>query len=271
MNGTLAVVRVELAKLRAQWRMRIAVVTVLAGPPLATVVLQAQTGLPTDTLYGRWVQEIGLAVPLVFLGSIGLFGAPVLAALVAGDILSSEDQHGTWATLLTRSRTTTQVVLGKAVVAVGATVVLLVLLTLSCVLSGVLIVGSQPLIGLSGQPLSFSTGLVLVTSSWLSTLPTALALTATALLLGGLTRNSVVGVVGPLVLALLLHVTSLLGSLGGARPLLLVPGLDAWHGLLIADRTVTPVLVATLVATVWSIACTAVLVQVLRRRDLAVA
>lgn len=271
MSGTLAVVRVELAKLRAQWRMRLAVAAVLAGPPLATVVLQAQTGLPTDTLYGRWVQEIGLAVPLVFLGSVGLFGAPVLAALVAGDILSSEDAHGTWATLLTRSRTTAQVVLGKAVVAVGATVVLLLLLAVSCILSGVLIVGSQPLIGLTGQPLSFGRGLALVGLSWLSALPTALALTATALLLGGLTRNSVVGVGGPLLLALVLHVTSLLGSLGGARPLLLVPGLDAWHGLLVADRTVTPILTSTLVAIVWAVACTAVLVQVLRQRDLAVA
>lgn len=270
MSGTLAVVRVESAKLRAQWRVRLAVVAVLAGPPLATVVLQAQTGLPTDTLYGRWVQEIGLAVPLVFLGSVGLFGAPVLAALVAGDILSSEDQHGTWATLLTRSRTTTQVVLGKALVAVGATVVLLVLLAASCILSGILIVGSQPLIGLTGQPLAFGTGLGLVVLSWTSTLPTTLALTATALLLGGLTRSSIVGVGGPLVLALLLHVTSLLGSLGGARPLLLVPGLDAWHGLLVADQTVTPVLVAALVAAVWTVVCTTVLVVALRRRDLAV-
>lgn len=271
MTAVGSVVAVEVAKLRAQWRVRAAVLVVVVGPFLATAVLQAQTGLPTDTLFGRWVQEIGLAVPLVLLGSAGLFGLPVLAALVAGDVLSSEDQHGTWSMMLTRSRSTREVVLGKALVALGATLLLTVLLALSSIVAGVLLVGRQDLVGLTGQTLPFGESLVLVAAAWLSTLPTAVALTATALLLGAVTRNSIVGVGGPLLIGLVLHVTSLLGALGGLRPLLLIPGLEAWHGMLLEDASVVPVLVATAVASVWTLACVGGLAVVLRRRDLAVA
>ena len=63
------------------------------------------------------MRSSGLAIPLLMLvfGSIWLF--PLIAALVAGDIVASEDQNGTLKTILTRSLDRGQIFAGKVVVA----------------------------------------------------------------------------------------------------------------------------------------------------------
>ena len=59
----------------------------------------------------------GFAVSLVILGFAGQWGFPVIAGVVAGDILSSEDRYGTWKTVLTRSRTRGDLFAGKVLAA----------------------------------------------------------------------------------------------------------------------------------------------------------
>jgi ABC-2 type transport system permease protein len=261
-----AVIRVELVKLALQWRVRGALLLVLLSPPVVALVLRVQSGLPTDTLYGRWVQDIGLAFPLVLLGSAGVWILPALAALVAGDIFATEDGHGTWPLLLTRSVSPWQVLAAKALVAAVTTAVLSAALAVSAVLSGILLVGGADLVGLSGQSISFWPGVLLVLVAWASTLPTSLAVGAAALLVSAVSRNSVVGVAVPSVAALALTLISQLASLGGIRPLLLLPGLQAWHGLLLEDAQVAPVVIAAVVAVGWAAALMAVTVLVLRRQ-----
>ena len=58
-----------------------------------------------------------LAVPLVILlfGAVWLF--PLITALVAGDIIASEDHNGTLKTVLTRSLERWQIFVGKALAA----------------------------------------------------------------------------------------------------------------------------------------------------------
>jgi ABC-2 type transport system permease protein len=237
---------------------------------VVAAVLQLQAGLPTDTLYGRWVQDVGLAFPLVLLGSAGVWGVPVLASLVAGDVMSSEDAHGTWAMLLTRSRSRWQLLWGKALVAALATVGLVVALGLSALLSGVLLVGRQDLVGLTGQPIGFTTGVGLVVLAWLSTLPTALAISAGALLVSAATRSSLLGVVVPSLVAGGLGLVGLLAPLGAVRPLLLAPGLTAWYGLLTEDRALGPLLGSSLAALGYAVLFLGASVLLLRRRDWAV-
>jgi ABC-2 type transport system permease protein len=249
---------------------RVTALLVLVGPPVAAVVLELQTGLPTDTLYGRWVHDIGLAFPLVLLGSAALWGIPVLASIVAGDLLSSEDAHGTWATLLTRSRTRWQLFAGKVVVAALTTAVLLGVLAVSSVLSGLVVTGRQPLVGLTGQPIGFGHAVWLVGGAWLSTLPVALAVSAGALLVSAASRNSLVGVTVPAVVGAVLTLTGQLAALGGLRPLLLTPGLTAWHGLLTEGTETGPVLWSALASLGWAGLFLGGTVLVLRRRDWAV-
>ena len=228
-----AVLRAEVTKLLAQRRFRLVLLLALAGPPVAALVLQAQSGLPTDALYGRWVQEVGLAYPLLVLGGVGPWAVPVLASLVAGDVLSSEHAQGTWATLLTRGRSPWQLLWGKAAVAAAAAVVLVSALAVSATASGVLLVGRQPLIGLSGQQIPFGSGLRLVALAWATTLPVALAVAALSLLVSAATRSSLLGVGLPPLLAAGLWLGGMLAALGGLRPFLVTPGLAGWHGLLL--------------------------------------
>lgn len=265
-----AVLLVELYKLLALWRVRVLLLLVVVAPPLVVTVLQLQAGLPTDTLYGRWVQDIGLAFPLVLLGSAGVWGIPVLASVVAGDVVSSEDAHGTWGTVLTRSRSPWQLFWGKALVAGGASVVLVSTLAVSTVVSGVAVVGRQDLVGLTGQPIAFAEGVVLVLLAWATTLPTVLAISAGAVLVSSVTRNSLLGVAVPSVVAGVLGLAGLLAPLGALRPLLLAPGLTAWHSLVQEDAGVGPVLASVAAALGYGVLFLGAAVLVLRRRDWAV-
>ena len=95
----------ELRKLRAQKRTYIGLAAAVLVPVIFVIALLADSsgGGPEDVPFGSYVRETGLAIPLVSLafGSIWLF--PLIASLVAGDIVASEDHNGTLKTILTRS------------------------------------------------------------------------------------------------------------------------------------------------------------------------
>lgn len=266
-----AVIHVELLKLAALWRVRLGLLVVVLAPPAVLAVLQLQAGLPTDTLYGRWVQDIGLAFPLVLLGSAGVWGIPVLASLVAGDLLSGEDAHGTWPTLMTRSCALRQLFWGKVVVAALTAVVLVSALGVSALLSGVLLVGTQDLVGLSGQPVAFGSGARLVLLAWLSAVPAALAVSAGALLVSAATRSSLLGVAVPTVAAAVLGLLGLLAPLGSLRPLMITPGITAWHGLLLEDAAVGDVVLSAAAALGSAALLIAAASAVIHRREWAAA
>lgn len=101
--GLLDAIRWELSKLAAQGRARWTLLICLLAPILIVVIINAQQRPPKDSLYGRFIHESGFAVALLVLGFAAQWVLPLLTALVAGDIFASEDQHGTWKTVLTRS------------------------------------------------------------------------------------------------------------------------------------------------------------------------
>ena len=257
----------ELRKLLAQWRVRLALAVCALGPLLLAVVLQAQTGLPKDTLFGRHVHESGLAIPLLVLGFAGTWAFPLLTSLVAGDIFSAEDGHGTWAALLTRSRTRAEVFTGKVVAAVLSALVLVTVTAVSSVVAGVLVVGAHPLIGLSGTEIDPGRATVLVLLSWACAVPPLVGFTALAILLSVVTRSSVVGIGGPVVLALLMQLLGLLGGLGRGAGILLTTPFAAWHGLVRDDPYYGPIWQGALVSLVWILACLVPARAVLLRRD----
>ena len=86
-------------------------------PLIFIIALLTGSGGPDDVPFGRYVRETGLAIPLVGLlfGSVWLF--PLITALVAGDIVASEDNHGTLKTILTRSVERWQIFAGKLLAA----------------------------------------------------------------------------------------------------------------------------------------------------------
>ena len=117
MPGVLTVTRWEARKLVSQKRTYLGLAAAIGAPLLFVGALAVQDGAPTDEPFGASVRSSGLAIPLLMLvfGSIWLF--PLIAALVAGDIVASEDQNGTLKTILTRSLDRGQIFAGKVVVA----------------------------------------------------------------------------------------------------------------------------------------------------------
>ena len=97
------VYRTEPRKISRLIQVRTIAVLAVIGPFLAVAVLHVQSATPGDTAFGQWVHSSGLAIPLVVLGFGAAWVGPVLTAVVAGDIFSSEDRFGTWKTILPRS------------------------------------------------------------------------------------------------------------------------------------------------------------------------
>src|SRR5262245_64711403 len=154
--------------------------------------MRLQSSLPEDTLFGSSVRQSGFAVALVVLGFAALWALPVLTSIVGGDLFSAEDRHRTWPTLLTRSRSRAELFAGKVLAALGFSSLAIVILATSSVAAGLLIVGPQPLLDLSGILRSPSESLTRVTMAWASVLPPAFGFTAFAVLLSVADRMSVV-------------------------------------------------------------------------------
>ncbi|MFB6986966.1 ABC transporter permease [Streptomyces sp. NPDC056178] len=238
----------ELEKLTAQWRIRAVLVLCLVAPFLFALGLRAQDTLPSDTLFGRWAHDSGFAVPLVVLGFAGQWALPLLVCLVAGDIFSSEDHHGTWKTILTRSRTRGQVFAGKTLAAVTYSSVVVLLLGAGSLAAGVLVIGHQPLVGLSGQEIGAGRAAGIVVESWLYMLLPCLAFTALGVFFSLATRHSAAGIGAPAVLGLLLQLASLVDGLGPVRRLLPTTAFDAWHGLTTAPAFHRPLVTGAYVS-----------------------
>jgi ABC-2 type transport system permease protein len=266
--GTATALRWELAKLAAQARVRYTLLGALVAPPLIVLVTAAQQQPPKDTIYGRQVHTSGYAMPLLILAFCAQWVFPLLTALVAGDIFASEDQHGTWKTILTRSVSRGQVFWAKTVAATAFAVTALVLLGASTIVSSLLLIGTQPLTGLNGQLIASGTALKLVAACWASVLPALIGFTALAILLSVLTRNPAAGVAVPVVLSLLMQLAGTLGGIDLARKFLLTTPMEAWPGLLTEHRFYGPLTTGVAVSAGWTAVCLALAYFSLRRRDI---
>lgn len=221
LRGATVVYRWEIRKLTAQWWVRTSLAVYFLAPFAFAAALRMQDTLPSDTLFGRWVHDTGYAAPLVVLSFAGQYALPLLVCMVAGDIFASEDRHGTWKTVLTRSHSRTDILVGKSLTAATYTVATVVLTAVGSIASGMLVLGRQPLVSLSGSLVPSGRAAELVALSWATNLPPALGFTALGLLLSLVTRNSIAGALGPALIAGIMQMLSFVGGLGIVRHLLL--------------------------------------------------
>ena len=257
----------ELYKLMAQLTPRILVLMCAIGPLAFAAILKVQSGTPSDALFGVWVHTSGFAISLVILGFAGSWGFPIVAGVLAGDLFSSEDRHGTWKTILTRSCTREDVFAGK-LLAVGTFAVglMLILATMS-LLAGVALVGPHALVNLSGVLVSPGRMLALTIVSWLICILPLLAYTSLAILFSVATRNGILGVLGPLLVALVTQLLDLIGKSVIVHELLIGSAFDGWHGLFTSHPFFGQVLVGSIVSLIWIVACLTVSWRIMRRRD----
>ncbi len=266
--GLLATLRWEVRKLRAQYRARAILLVAALAPVAIVVVIHGQSRPPKDSLFGRFAIDNGFALSLLVLGFASQWLLPLLTAVVAGDVFASEDQHGTWKTVLTRSTSRSRLFWAKTITAVGFATLVLALLAVSTIASSWVIVGHQPLIGLSGQTISAGSALQLVAESWATTLAPMLAFTCLAILLSVWSRNPAVGIAAPVVLGMVMQLVGALGGVEAIRPFLVTTSFEAWHGLFTAPWFSGPLVEGLLVSGGWCFVSLAVAFALLRRRDI---
>ena len=266
--GLLAPLRWEMRKLRAQLRAKAVLVGAVVLPIAVVVVVQGQSRPPKDTLFGRFATDNGFALALLVLGFASQWVLPLLTAVVAGDIFASEDQHGTWKTVLTRSTSRGRLFWAKTLTASGFAAIVLLVLAAATIASSVLIVGHQPLTGLSGQTIAAGEALRLVALSWATMLPPLLGFTCLAILLSVWSRNPAVGIAGPVVIGMVMQLGGALGGVEAIRPFLLTTPFEAWHGLLADPRFTGPLTEGLLTSAGWCAVSLGASYLMLRRRDI---
>jgi ABC-2 type transport system permease protein len=265
--GVATVYRWELRKLRSQKRTYLGLGAAALVPIIFIVALLSSSGGPEDVPFGSYVRETGLAIPLVGLlfSSIWLF--PLITSLVAGDIMASEDNHGTLKTILTRSTERWQIFVAKLLAAVSyAFVALVVFVGVGLVLGG-LAWGFDPLPSLSGTRIAAGRGMLLIAGAGLAYLVPMTAIATIAFLLSTVTHNSAAAVVGTLILSFMMQLLAIISGLDFMRPYLLSEQFDSWQGLLREPTDWAPIVHAAWVSACYAVPATLWAFLAFVRRD----
>jgi ABC-2 type transport system permease protein len=266
-HGVATVYRWEMEKLAALLRVRLAAAACFLAPFGFAAALRLQDAVPADTLFGRWTHFSGFATPMVLLVFCGQWALPLLTCLVAGDIFAAEDRYGTWKMITTRSCTRVGIFWGKALAAMTFAAVTVALLALGGLTAGILVIGTQPLVSLSGTLIPPGQAAGLVLASWTTALPPTLAFTAMGLLFSIATRNGPAGILGPGAVALVMQLLTFVNGVDVLRHLLLTTPYGSWHGLMSAHHYYAPMLRGAGVSAVYLAACLTTGALLLRRRD----
>jgi ABC-2 type transport system permease protein len=267
--GTLTVYRWELVKLRFQKRTYLGLGAAVLVPILFATAVALRNGEPHEVAFGRYIHDTGFAIPLVLLlfGSVWMF--PLIAALVAGDIVAAEDHNGTLKTILTRSVERGQVFAGKLLAVFTYTIAALALNGVTAVVAGGLVSGFNPLTSLSGTVVSPARALELIGGSLLVYLMPMLAIACIGVLLSTVTRNSAAAVVGTLMFSLLVQLLGILPGLESLQPYLLSTQFDAWQGLLRDPIDWDPIVRSAWVCPLYAVPAIVAAYLVFLRRDVA--
>jgi ABC-2 type transport system permease protein len=268
MSALTAVYGAELRKLRAQPRVWVVTGVVAVAPWAFILLLKGQDRLPTDQLYGRYLTTTGFATPLVILGFLASWAFPLLTAIVSGDIFATEDQQGTIKTILTRSVSRTATFWGKVLTAISWSVAIVTLLAVSSTLAGVAIIGHQQLPSASGTLYSPGKAIGLIAASWGSSLLPFLGFACLSVMVSVLAKNSVLGVMLPVVLGFFMQLYAFLNGKDVIRHNLLTTPFLAWHGLLHDTPFYQPLIRGAAVSAVYAAASLLVAYTVFRRRDI---
>ncbi|HUA11209.1 MAG TPA: ABC transporter permease [Solirubrobacteraceae bacterium] len=220
-------------------------------------------------LFLAQVTQSGLATPVVTLIFMSLFLLPLIAALVAGDIVAAEDGNGTLKTILTRSVDRGQIFAAKVLAAATYAALAVFLAALVATLAGVIIWGFHPLTSLSGTVVSAPKSLALIAAANAFYLIPLFAVVSIGILLSTVSRNSAGAVVGTLGVTLVLAIVGSIPGLGGLRPYLLTTQYSAWQGLLHTPTDWTPIVESVWVCALYAVPCLLAAYLVFLRRDVA--
>ena len=268
--GVGTVYRWELTKLRYQKRTYLGLGAAALVPIIFVLAIHFRHDRRGgDFAFASYLDRSGLAVPLVILlfGAVWMF--PLITALVAGDIIASEDHNGTLKTVLTRSLERGQIFTGKALAAATYATAAILLSGTVAVIAGSIQSGFNSLQTLSGTIITAPKGLELVYLGLLIYLIPIGAIVCIGLMLSAITRNSAAAVVGTLMISLLIQLVGILPGLTATQPYLLSTQFNAWQGLLRTPTDWAPVIRAAWVCALYAVPSLTTAYLVFLRRDVA--
>ena len=258
----------ELRKLRALRRTYLGLGGAAIIPLILLVALQVGDGGPPDSVpFARAVTTNGFAIPLFSLAFATFFLLPLLASLVAGDVISGEVASGTLKTVLTRSVTRARFFWAKIGTAALYTLALMLAQAIAGTVAGVVVLGTDPLPTLSGTQVGPSRALLLIAGAFLIATVSVFAVACFAILLSALTHNTVAAIGGTIILIVVLQVMASFASLSFLRPYLVTEQANSWFGLLRDPIDWWPIARAGLVAFCWAAPCLLIACASFLRRD----
>jgi ABC-2 type transport system permease protein len=271
--STLTAYRWELRKLVSQKRtyMGLGLAVIL---PLIFVIVQNvhqhhDHGGGGDSIFAAQITQSGLATPVLMLLFESVFFLPLIASLVAGDIVAAEDGNGTLKTILTRSVNRGQVFAAKTLAALTYGAIAVFLSAIVATVGGVVSWGFNEVKTFSGSIVSASEGLLLVFAANGCYLIPLLAVVCIGVLLSTATRNSTAAVVGTVGFVILLFIVSSIPGLEGIKPYLLTEQFENWHGLLRTPTDWAPIWHSAWVCALYAVPTLFAAYLVFLRRDVA--
>jgi len=267
MPTTLTVFRWEVRKLLAQKRTYIGVGAAAALPVMFVVVMSLQTGGPYDVPLGHNLRKTGLAITLVVLTFASRFGAQLVTALVAGDIVAAESTGGTLKLVLTRSVRRSQVLGGKILATFAYVLALVAALLVAGLIAGIAAWGFHPLTNLSGVQLSAASALAHTVAALAVFAVPLLAVACFGIFLSAATGNSAAAIVGTLVYELTMEAVVGLVHVSWIQHYLLSAQFDAWHGLFDSPISWSPIVRALWVSALFAAVPLGAAFAIFGRRD----
>lgn len=240
--------------------------------PVIFVVSQLIRGHPpreADSIFASEIFQSGLATPVLMLTFLAPFFLPLIAALVAGDIVAAEDNNGTLKTILTRSVDRGQVFAAKILAAVTYATTAVFLSAAVATLAGVAAWGFRSVRTLSDTIVSAPKGLLLIAAANACFLIPLLTIACIGVLLSTVTRNSAAAIVGTLGVTLVLAIVGQIPGLEGLHPYLLTTQYYAWQGLLRTPTDWSPILHSLWLCALYALPSLVAGYLVFLRRDVA--
>jgi ABC-2 type transport system permease protein len=269
--STFTIWRWELRKLVSQKRTYLGLAIGVTFPLIfvAAQHLRSHHGHGGGNVFFSEITQSGLATPVLTLLFEGAFFLPLAAALVAGDIVATEDGNGTLKTILTRSVDRGQVFAAKALAAMTYAAIAVFLSAVVATVAGVASWGFNQIVTFSGSVVPPGEGLLLVFAANACYLIPIAAVVSIGVLLSTVTRNSAAAVVGTLAVTLVMALIPIIPGLEGAKPYLLTTEYNSWQGLLRTPTDWAPIWHSLWVCALYAVPSLAAAYLVFLRRDVA--
>ncbi len=240
--------------------------------PLAFVIVQLLRNHGPhggDSIFFSEITQSGLVTPVLMLIFLSAFMIPVIAALVAGDIVANEDGNGTLKTILTRSVDRGQVFTAKTLAAMSYAAIALYISAAVGTVAGLAAWGFHGIVTLSGSKVSASEALLLIVAGNACYLIPLFAVVSIGILLSTSTRNSAAAVVATIGIVILLYILAQIPGLESLRPYILTEQFQAWQGLLRTPTYWKPILHSIWVCALYAAPALFAAYLVFLRRDVA--